>query len=269
MSQNVIVRICRWLLALLGFGASVSSCDRVVLGPVMYGSPSMTYSIRGKVVDGSGKPIEGIQVAPDPKTGPFSDERAFTDANGYFLYGPYNDNPIESIDVWFDDVDLEDNGGYFARQKVTFDLHQVKKGRGWDQGTFENDPDFVLTMAPDTREHDWYATMTISGFVYDAVKRYGPDAMVRGGIKVVLENKADSCVVGQDSRFKLEYVVNGKNVPGLVSARFSDCDGAANGSYRDTTINFTMTRSLKGLDYWDLGSWYNDDNVGVYLKKKD
>lgn len=259
MLPGKLVRFCKWILGLLGFGASVSSC----IFPVMYGSPYMTWSVKGKVVDAQGKPIEGIQVADADHF--HTDDRVFTDASGNFVFGPYErDNVFGSIDLWFDDMDLEESGGYFARQKVTFNLIQVERGHGsWNQGTYENESDFVLTMVPDTEEHDWYSTMHIIGSVYDAAKNSNGGRSYLAGVKAVLENRIDSCYTDNYGSFQFDWKASGSVAPSQVNVIFTS------ESYRDTTITFTMTKNHEGTEYWELGDWRNYDNYGVYLKKKD
>ena len=106
------------LAALLGI---TSGCkgggDDVVC---MYGVPTVSYELKGKVTDPAGKPVEGIEVTfsnvnPSDSTlvgysfGPV----VSTDATGQWT-ASFQDDPASILKIAFTDIDGAANGGPFA-----------------------------------------------------------------------------------------------------------------------------------------------------------
>ncbi len=57
--KDLILKICRWGLALIGLGLA-SGCGEA---PDMYGSPYATFEIKGRVVDeDTGNPVKGVSL---------------------------------------------------------------------------------------------------------------------------------------------------------------------------------------------------------------
>lgn len=65
--KNLILKICRWGLTLIGLGF-VSGCEKApddlpLDYPAAYGSPYATFEIKGRVVDeDTGKPVKGVSL---------------------------------------------------------------------------------------------------------------------------------------------------------------------------------------------------------------
>lgn len=129
------------LLALLGFGAV--SCGEIgedVAGE--YGCPHVNFSLRARVVDEAGEPIEGIKVCVD-----WIEE--YTDPNGEI-------NVNESVftgsqnRVRFEDVDGEANGGEFETLTldITDKVEKTEDGSGsWYDGAFKAElGDVTMTL---------------------------------------------------------------------------------------------------------------------------
>ena len=122
------------LLGLLGF----TSCEH--FGAVEYGCPNVSFSLKARVVDEAGVPIQGIEVRTEDgghfeyNTG-FSDYLGYIDANGTFRPGTQHGK------VQFIDIDGEANGGEF--ETLTVDIEnatQTEEGSGgWYEGAYAAD----------------------------------------------------------------------------------------------------------------------------------
>ena len=140
--KDLIVRISAWLLCLIGFGSSVACSPGMVADE--YGSPYASYEVKGKVTDQQGEPIQGIQVTCDA----MYIQPVYTESDGsYALHG--DGFPREKIQVSFEDVDGEENGGLFASRSVSAETHQVQDGDGnWDFGVYEAEANAELSLEP-------------------------------------------------------------------------------------------------------------------------
>lgn len=137
------------LLSLLGF----SSCNKNEIDDpgndiCLYGTPTTHYIIKGKVTDTDGKPINGVKVETNdtyadrrrPLTEPvYTDEKGEYSANGVGISSDGQGNIL--LEVTFEDVDGEANGGTFANDTVRgkdMTIEKVKDGDGaWNRGTYE------------------------------------------------------------------------------------------------------------------------------------
>ena len=127
-------RLIYILLGLLGF----TSCEH--FGAVEYGCPNVSFSLKARVVDEAGVPIQGIEVRTEDgghfefNTG-FSDYLGYIDANGTFRPGTQHGK------VQFIDIDGEANGGEF--ETLTVDIEnatQTEEGSGgWYEGAYAAD----------------------------------------------------------------------------------------------------------------------------------
>lgn len=142
-------RLIYFLLTLLGFGAI--SCEEEQ-AMIEYGCPNMTFSLKARVVDEAGKPIEGIEVQTK---------------NNAFYMGNYSDAegnidlqvnmwPDTNIDLVFTDVDGKENGGEFETLELNIadKVEQVKEGSGsWYEGSYKADlSDVVMTLKEESDE---------------------------------------------------------------------------------------------------------------------
>ena len=127
-------RLIYILLGLLGF----TSCE--LFAPVEYGCPNVSFSLKARVVDEAGVPIQGIEVRTERgghfeyNTG-FSDYQGYIDANGTFRPGTQHGK------VQFIDIDGEANGGEFETLTVDVDnASQTEEGSGhWYEGAYTAD----------------------------------------------------------------------------------------------------------------------------------
>lgn len=138
--KDLIVRISAWLLCLIGFGSSVACSPGMVADE--YGSPYASFEVKGKVTDQQGNPIPGIQVTCDA----MYIQPVYTESDGsYALDG--DGFPREKIQVSFEDVDGEENGGLFAARSVSVETVHVKDGDGnWDFGVYEAEANAELSL---------------------------------------------------------------------------------------------------------------------------
>ena len=137
------------LLGLLGFSAcsegensnkTKNDIDNI---PCMYGTPTVEFTIKGKVTDSAGVPIKGIVVSLDRN----SDLSAVTGEDGSFTT-----NKVRAINIYgtltFTDTDGDANGGDFATKDVSVEnlpTVKIKDGEGWYNGEYEVTADVKLT----------------------------------------------------------------------------------------------------------------------------
>ena len=148
------------LSALLGIGACGEiNGDDPNLGDMrdiraMYGTPTVQYSVKGKVTDEQGTPIQGLEVTLsavstyEAYSHPLHEDAYKTDRKGTYvinLHGfPYN---ILQINV--KDVDGTANRGEFAPESIRTSNYTFKKDKPdknpWYYGTADvNVPDIKL-----------------------------------------------------------------------------------------------------------------------------
>ena len=134
-------RFFSMLLALLGLGG----CE--IIAPVMYGAPSVRFSVKGTVTDEDGRPIQNLEVnlsGVDSYEGeeyviPTGREPVKTDQKGTYLLDYSGVTPFTTIQVNVKDVDGPANGGEFASDSVrtsgfTF-VKDKKDTNAWSVGT--------------------------------------------------------------------------------------------------------------------------------------
>ena len=137
------------LLGLLGFSAcsegenSNKTRNDIDNIPCMYGTPTVEFTIKGKVTDTEGNPIKGIVVSSDRN----SDLSAVTGEDGSFTT-----NKVRAINIYgtltFTDTDGDANGGDFATKDVSVEnlpTVKIKDGEGWYNGEYEVTADVKLT----------------------------------------------------------------------------------------------------------------------------
>ena len=145
--KDLFLRFCRWALPLLGVAAAIS-CDNVIESPkmygpppsgyedmpVMYGTPTVEFRVKGKVMDSDGNPIQGIEISHD-----YSGHKVYTLEDGSFDYASEDIGfEMETVTLEFTDIDGEENGGDFQSKKVAVEVEQTEPGDGeWNNGKFE------------------------------------------------------------------------------------------------------------------------------------
>lgn len=147
-------RFIYFLFALLGFGAV--ACDNGSMDDVVaeYGCPHINFSLKARVVDEAGKPIEGIEVQTkdnDFYADNYSDAEGNIDLNVSMW-------PDTNIDLVFTDVDGAENGGEFEALELNIadKVEQVKEGSGsWYEGGYKADlGDVTMTLKAENVEQE-------------------------------------------------------------------------------------------------------------------
>lgn len=111
--------------------------------PVMYGTPTVGFSVKGKVLDADSNPIPNIEVTHDEWHEPVR-----TDAAGSFeINAEITGFEMETASLTFTDTDGDENGGEFMTQTVDIPLTQTDPGDGiWDNGDYSaNDVKVTLS----------------------------------------------------------------------------------------------------------------------------
>lgn len=266
--RNLILRICRWGLALLGI--SSLECCRVMYGsPVVmygapiaeYGVPTMEYRVTGKVQDAvTEAPVEGIEVNFfDSMAGPMT---THTSEEGEFEVVAM-ESPTDKVILQFVDVDGEENGVYIS-EDIEVSLVKAEEGDGnWSSGVYIAE-DVLVKLEPDLPVE--YGTpiveFSVKGRVVDA------DAAPVENIEVSAVNHYESVRTASDGTFHLSGEMTGFEMKDLTLC-FTDTDGEANGGeFEKITQSVSMIQTDAGDGKWDNGD-YQADNVEVILKKKE
>ena len=122
------------VLALLGFAACAETS-------VEYGTPTMDFWVRGKVISDDGKALKDIQVIVKNENAYYNDEE------GELVR--MNDGWVDTKKLIFNDIDGEANGGTFKSDSVCMkdmESKQIKKGDGnWYLGTYEYNMEIKLS----------------------------------------------------------------------------------------------------------------------------
>ena len=131
------------LLAFLGVG-----CEELGIIELMYGSPSAHFSVKGKVTDESGNPIQNLDVSfhgvisneeGQTMVVPNSIIPVKTDTKGTYLIETGSIIPYTTIQVNVKDIDGSANGGEFASDSLrnsTYVFIKDKKDKdSWSIGT--------------------------------------------------------------------------------------------------------------------------------------
>jgi putative lipoprotein (rSAM/lipoprotein system) len=145
-------RFIYFLLSLLGFGTI--ACDNVSMKDVVaeYGCPHINFSLKARVIDEAGKPIEGIEVQTKDNAF-YADNYSDAEGNIDLKVGMW---PVTNIDLVFTDVDGAENGGEFETLNLNIadKVEQVKEGSGsWYEGGYKADlGDVVMTLKAENVE---------------------------------------------------------------------------------------------------------------------
>lgn len=122
--KNLVLKISKWLFTMMGFAAV--SCDS--LSPKdAYGTPTMDYTVMGKVVNIRQEPLEGIKVKPVGKL-----DGTYTDVSGAFTIVQQQITGFGG----YADLIFEDEENVYIKDTVKIPLTKVKDGDGWYNGEF-------------------------------------------------------------------------------------------------------------------------------------
>ena len=147
------------ILSLLGF----NGCDSIFFGPLEYGMPHATFAVKGTVkAEDTGNPVEGIKVKfrqhvdgrEDENGKPYYEEIEFSSDKDGKVETSFTEWPdVNDIEITFEDVDGEENGGRFAPDtlrgkdiKITLDEDEESS---WNKGTYNISFEEKLKKATD------------------------------------------------------------------------------------------------------------------------
>lgn len=129
-------------LALLGITVA-TSCDDVIGNMICeYGTPTMDYTVMGKVVNLRMEPLEGIKVKPIYPNHSGKLDSTYTDVSGAFTIGQQQTTGFGDYAYLI----FEDEGKVYINDTVKIALTKVKDGDGsWYEGEFAA-KDVKITM---------------------------------------------------------------------------------------------------------------------------
>ena len=136
-------------LSILGFTLPVVGCV-----PEMYGSPSATYEVKGKVLDNEGNPINGIKIvlqddAIDPNPYEIAESQSLENGDYTIRNTTF---PRSKLYLSVEDIDGAANGGEFEEQTIELDFSKVEaKGDkdAWYEGTKSLEKQIVMQEKSD------------------------------------------------------------------------------------------------------------------------
>lgn len=146
------------VMSLLGFSSAalLTSCFPLY----MYGTPTMEYQVKGRVLNEDGEGVEGIRIIlSEPEPGDdkvyVNKDTVYTGKNGAYAteimecFGSSPENDLYNVKMMVEDVDGQTNGEYESDDVYlgNYGFRQVKKDKGWYNGRFEYNADVVLKKA--------------------------------------------------------------------------------------------------------------------------
>jgi putative lipoprotein (rSAM/lipoprotein system) len=146
--RHIFEIIAGAILSLLGF----SACNgvNIIDQRVEYGMPHATFEIKGTVTESAGVPVSGIKVKFRQHVEGMEDENGkprytevelSSDQEGKVETSFVEWPDVSDIEFTFEDVDGEENGGYFApdtlRSKDIKVTLEEDKESNWNKGTYK------------------------------------------------------------------------------------------------------------------------------------
>lgn len=133
-------KIILLLLSVLGVSAGKAQ-ERVRQTVLMYGVPTTSFSVKGKVADKRGRPIKGIVVSVNDRQ-----LQGATDENGIFEISFRIPGRIaeHTAALLFEDVDGPQNGGRFAAKQVETTFREGEQHSTWTRTMQAEDMVVVL-----------------------------------------------------------------------------------------------------------------------------
>lgn len=137
--RTMVHRLLSGALVLLGF---TSCSDELGEEPCEYGTPYSKFLVKGTVTSEEDEPLKGIQVivreAWDNNI--HIADTVYTDEKGEFRTEELGAAGIGQQQVYFHDIDGEENGGAFRSDSVQIkemDANKLEEGKDWYVGKFE------------------------------------------------------------------------------------------------------------------------------------
>lgn len=260
--KDMFLKFCRMLLGILGVSA-VSACGEGILpapeyGPIMaeYGVPHADYVIKGTVTDTYGNPIKGIQVSGryEHRTLP---DTAYTAADGTYELKGRADLIGPEVDLSFEDIDLDDNGGLFISETKLVEMELDDSGQSWYNGLYSALGVDVKMVDSQTTVCEYgvpYATFVVKGKVVDS------EGDPINEILVYAEDEPEPQKVRTNENGYFYLTQEHWFPEDKVDIRFEDCDGDANGgNFGKRTVEVELKQVEKGNDGWYAGVYESDE----------
>lgn len=261
--KNFFLNLCRTLLGVLGISAVSACSDSIQPGPIMaeYGVPHADYIIKGTVTDTDGNPIKGIQVSGKyehrslPDTAYTASDGTYELKGSAYLIGP-------EVDLRFEDIDLDENGGLFIPETRMVEMELDGSGHSWYSGMYSALCVDVQMVDSQTTVCEYgvpYATFVVKGKVVDSEGDPINDILVYAedeiGPQKVRTNENGYFYLTQENWFPSDK----------VDIRFEDCDGDANGgNFGQRTVEVDLKKIEEGDDRWYAGV-YESDEIKVQM----
>ncbi len=142
--KRLFLKLFRGFLALLGIAVATSCEDILDNIPVAYGTPTMDYTVMGKVVNYKAEPLKGIKIKPRWDNWP--PDSTYTDAQGAFVVARKGGSlEWKSDKFYYAPLIVEDTSGVYRKDTVYIKMVQIKEGGSWYKGEFEA-KDVKITM---------------------------------------------------------------------------------------------------------------------------
>ncbi len=140
------------LLAALGFATACSDVKDDDEPPCEYGTPWVTFSVKGKVTNAAGEPVKGIDVGMEHDN---HDYGTFTtNENGEFAIeqgSAFGINTKRKEVLVFTDIDGEENGSYeTTKVEVSFVRNEDIPSGNWYNGDYAATEDVEVVLQEKT-----------------------------------------------------------------------------------------------------------------------
>lgn len=136
LMKSFLLKLFGALLPLFGVTA-LSSCDKGILGGMVceYGTPTMDYTVMGKVVNVQNEPLKGIKVKPLHDSWPR--DSTYTDTQGNFTVRRERSWLESNYGIYYAPLTVEDTSGIYRNDTVRVKMVRIKEADGWYKGAFE------------------------------------------------------------------------------------------------------------------------------------
>ena len=142
--KRIFLKLFQGLMALLSVAAATSCDDILGSMPCAYGTPTMDYTVMGKVVNQEAEPLKGIKVMPVWDN--WLQDPTYTDARGTFAIarkGGVLDRRSDTF--YYARLVVEDTSGVYRTDTVYVKMAKIKEGSSWYIGEFEDkDVEIIL-----------------------------------------------------------------------------------------------------------------------------
>ncbi len=139
-------------LAALGFATACSDVKDEEEPTCEYGSPWVTFSVKGKVTNEAGEPVKGIDVGLEDDYQ--SAGRFTTNENGEFVIeqgSTFGIKPNGTEILVFTDIDGEENGSYETKEvEVSFVRNEDIPSGDWYNGDYTATEDVEVVLREKT-----------------------------------------------------------------------------------------------------------------------